>query len=102
MIDFISSLVIPNSMVFNFLIVSLLFDRITKNTDIVNVARIITIIILSIITKKYYCGIDIHAIKMVVCIKNQKGKTLLHQEIPSKMEPLLEILKPYIPDVVVA
>jgi predicted NBD/HSP70 family sugar kinase len=40
------------------------------------------------ITKKYYFGIDIRAIKMVVCIKNQKGKTLLHQEIPSKMEPL--------------
>jgi len=54
------------------------------------------------ITKKYYCGIDIHAIKMVVCIKNQKGKTLLHQELPSKMEPLLEILKPYKPDVAVA
>jgi hypothetical protein len=33
---------------------------------------------------------------MVVCIKNPKGKTLLHQEIPSKMEPLLEILKPYL------
>jgi len=27
----------------------------------------------------YYCGIDLHARKMFVCILDQKGKTMVHE-----------------------
>jgi|GEM_PF-3775026 len=30
---------------------------------------------------KHYCGIDLHARKMYVCILNNKGKVLVHQNI---------------------
>jgi len=30
---------------------------------------------------KFYCGIDLHARKMYVCILNQKGKVMVHTNI---------------------
>jgi len=30
---------------------------------------------------KYYCGIDLHARKMYVCIVDQKGKVMVHENI---------------------
>lgn len=30
---------------------------------------------------QYYCGIDLHARKMYVCILDQKGKTMVHENI---------------------
>ena len=33
---------------------------------------------------KYYCGIDLHARKMYVCIIDQKGKTRVHQNIKTE------------------
>jgi hypothetical protein len=50
---------------------------------------------------QYYCGIDLHAIKMYVCILNQKGKTVLHENIKTDPELLFELLFPYPDDVVV-
>ncbi len=32
---------------------------------------------------KYYCGIDLHARKMYVCIVDQKGKVMVHENINS-------------------
>ena len=32
-------------------------------------------------TLKYYCGIDLHARKMYVCILDQKGKIKFHENI---------------------
>jgi transposase len=50
---------------------------------------------------QYYCGIDLHARKMYVCILNQKGKTVLHENIKTDPELLFELLFPYLDDVVV-
>ncbi|MFA4917455.1 MAG: transposase [Syntrophales bacterium] len=49
----------------------------------------------------YYCGIDLHARKMYVCIIDQKGKVLVHQNIKTDQEMLLELISPYLSDVVV-
>ena len=50
---------------------------------------------------KYYCGIDLHARKMYVCILNNKGKVLVHQNIKTDPELFFEIIFPYIDDVAV-
>ena len=52
--------------------------------------------------KKYYCGIDLHAKNMCVCVKNKRGKILLHEEIPSKMAMLLKLLKRYLKEIAIA
>ncbi|MGX5172435.1 IS110 family transposase [Aliikangiella sp. IMCC44653] len=49
----------------------------------------------------YYCGIDLHARSLYVCIIDQDGKTLLHKEISANPESLLALLEPYIGKVVV-
>jgi transposase len=51
---------------------------------------------------KYYCGIDLHARKMYVCILDQAGEVLVHRNIDSKPEPFLRIIAPYREDVAVA
>jgi len=50
---------------------------------------------------KYYCGIDLHARKMYVCILDQKGKTKVHQNIKTEPELFFELIFPYLDDVVV-
>jgi len=47
----------------------------------------------------YYCGIDLHARILYVCILDQEGNTHAHKEIPANPEnfrkysnPILEIL----------
>ncbi len=45
----------------------------------------------------YYCGIDLHARSLYLCIINDKGEKVLHKEI----KQLLEILVPYIGKIVV-
>ena len=30
---------------------------------------------------KYYCGIDLHAKKMYICVMNQMGKIIIHQNV---------------------
>lgn len=35
---------------------------------------------------QFYCGIDLHARKMCVCVIDQKGKTRLHKNIPTEAE----------------
>ena len=49
----------------------------------------------------YYCGIDLHARILYVCILDQEGNTCLHKEIPANPEKLLSLLKPYIGNIVV-
>ena len=51
---------------------------------------------------RYYCGIDLHARSMYVCVLDQAGETVVHRKIPSEPEPLLRLLKPYRDDVAVA
>jgi len=44
----------------------------------------------------YYCGIDLHARSLYVCIIDQEGKTCLHKGINTNPNTLLTLLKPYL------
>jgi len=50
---------------------------------------------------QYYCGIDLHARKMYVCILDQKGKMKVHKNINTDPELFFELIFPYIDDIVV-
>ncbi len=49
----------------------------------------------------YYCGIDLHARTLYVCIINQEGVICVHKEIPANPQMLHDLLEPYFGDVVV-
>jgi transposase len=51
---------------------------------------------------RFYCGIDLHARSMYVCVLDQAGETAVHRKIPTEPTPLLRLLKPYRRDVAVA
>src|SRR3990172_4330520 len=51
---------------------------------------------------RHYCGIDLHARTMYVCILDSAGQVLVHQNLPAKPEALLETIAPYREDLVVA
>jgi hypothetical protein len=40
---------------------------------------------------QYYCGIDLHTKMMYVCILNNDGETLLHQNIPTQSNRFLKL-----------
>ncbi|KGJ87993.1 hypothetical protein ND16A_2546, partial [Thalassotalea sp. ND16A] len=48
----------------------------------------------------YYCGIDLHAYILYVCILDNDGKKVLHQQIKADRLALHELLKPYLDDLV--
>ena len=50
---------------------------------------------------KYYCGIDLHARLLYVCILDERGNKVLHQKIKADPHQLHRLLKPYIGQVVV-
>jgi len=50
---------------------------------------------------KYYCGIDLHARKMYVCIIDHRGKTKVHKNIKTDPELFFELVFPFIEGVVV-
>src|SRR5207342_241886 len=43
----------------------------------------------------FYCGIDLHARTMYLCILDQAGETLLHRSMPATPEALLKAITPY-------
>jgi transposase len=49
----------------------------------------------------FYCGIDLHARTMYVCILDQAGNTLVHQEIAADGKAFLKLIAPYRDDLVV-
>jgi len=49
----------------------------------------------------YYCGIDLHARLLYVCILDQDGNTCVHKEISADPNKLQQLLEPYIGNVVV-
>ena len=49
----------------------------------------------------YYCGIDLHARSLYVCIIDQQGKTCLHKNIAANPDKLQQLLSPYIGNIVV-
>jgi transposase len=50
----------------------------------------------------FYCGIDLHARTMYVCILDQAGETLLHRNMPATPEALLKAIAPYREQIVLA
>jgi transposase len=50
---------------------------------------------------KFYCGIDLHARTMYLCILNQDGEILLHRNMPAGPDPFLKAIAPYREDLVV-
>jgi len=50
---------------------------------------------------QYYCGVDLHARTMYLCVVNQADEIVYHREIPTKANLFLEKLAPYREDVVV-
>jgi len=51
---------------------------------------------------KHYCGIDLHARAMYVCMLDQAGTILIHKNLPTTPEAFLRVIAPYREDVVVA
>jgi transposase len=51
---------------------------------------------------QFYCGIDLHARVMYLCIMDQTGKILLHKNLQTHPDAFLHAIAPYLPDVVVA
>lgn len=52
-------------------------------------------------THQNYCGIDLHTKTMFVCILNNQGDILLHQNIPAKPGPFFELIADYRQDLVI-
>jgi transposase len=50
---------------------------------------------------QYYCGIDLHARVMYLCIISSSGEIVLHRNMKADPESLLKAIEPYRPDVVV-
>ncbi|RKZ83328.1 MAG: IS110 family transposase [Gammaproteobacteria bacterium] len=48
-----------------------------------------------------YCGIDLHARSMYLCIQNLEGKVVLHRNMQAGPEPFLKAIEPFREDVVV-
>src|ERR671925_71037 len=49
-----------------------------------------------------YCGIDLHARSMYVCVLSQEGEILLHRNMKAAPEPFLKAVAPYGDGLVVA
>ena len=51
---------------------------------------------------QFYCGIDVHARSMYVCILNQDGEMLVHRNMQAAPDPFLKAIAPYRDGLVVA
>ena len=51
---------------------------------------------------RYYCGIDLHARRMYVCVLDAAGKARVHRNGPATPEHFLQLIAPYREDIVVA
>jgi transposase len=51
---------------------------------------------------QFYCGIDLHARTMYVCILSQDGEVMLHRNMPASPDALLKAIAPYRDDMVIA
>ena len=50
---------------------------------------------------QFYCGIDLHARTMYLCILNQDGEILVHRNMKAGPDPFLKAIAPYREDLVV-
>ena len=51
---------------------------------------------------KSYCGVDLHARSIYVCILNQEGAVLVHKNLRGKPDAFLAVIAPFREDLVVA
>src|SRR5436309_11905141 len=51
---------------------------------------------------QFYCGIDLHARTMDVCILNHDGEMLVHRDMKASPETFLKAIAPYREEIVVA
>ncbi len=51
---------------------------------------------------RYYCGIDLHARTMYMCILDQQGNVCMHENIKTGPIYFLNFIAPYLPDVAIA
>jgi transposase len=51
---------------------------------------------------QFYCGIDLHARTMYVCILHHAGEMLVHRDMQASPETFLKAIAPYREDIVVA
>jgi len=51
---------------------------------------------------RFYCGIDLHARTMYVCIVDQAGNKLVHQDVAANPKAFLKVIAPYRDDVAVS
>jgi len=49
----------------------------------------------------HYCGVDLHARSMYLCVLDQNAQVLLHRNLPAGPEPFLKAVEPYRQDLVV-
>ena len=50
---------------------------------------------------RYYCGIDLHARMLYVCILDDQGENVAHKKIKAEPEALLSLVKPYMGNMVI-
>jgi transposase len=43
----------------------------------------------------FYCGVDLHAKTMHICLVNQAGEVLVHRNLPTDPERFLNTISPY-------
>lgn len=49
----------------------------------------------------YYCGVDLHARSMYICIIDNQGNPVLHKNIQADSQGFLKLIAPYREDIVV-
>src|SRR6516225_1507819 len=49
---------------------------------------------------RFYCGIDLHARSLHLCILDQDGTVVLDKNIAARPETLLKVIAPFRPDIV--
>ena len=52
-------------------------------------------------THQHYCGIDLHARCLYVCILDQQGNILVHKNINANPQALMKLVTPYLDDLVI-
>ena len=50
---------------------------------------------------KFYCGIDLHARSMYICILDAEGRVMVHKDIKTEPSALENIIRPYACDLVI-
>ena len=50
----------------------------------------------------HYCGIDLHARTMYLCILDSEGQVVLHKNMNATSKDLAKTIKPFLDDLVIA